>query len=375
MIVAFVKSGRKNIDLNWIEIRFVLLFERLTLNNLRLLFLLTVSCLMTKTIVAQHRPFGIVIHGGAGYITSENVSEEAAAKYEAKLIEARDAGYAILEQKGTAEEAVVAAIRILEDSPLFNAGKGSVLTHDETAEMDASIMRGNDLNAGAVAGVMRVKNPITAARAVMNHSDHVMLSGTGADAFAESQGLDLEDNSYFILQRRLDRLRQVKESEKQELDHHDGDDGEKGSLLRDWEDEKYGTVGAVALDQHGNLAAATSTGGMTNKRYDRIGDSPIIGAGTYANNRTCAVSCTGHGEYFIRLAVAHEVSALMQHRKWDLEKSASYVIHNEVERLEGEGGLIAIDRRGNVSMPFNTPGMFRAFRLSNGAESVAMFGE
>lgn len=325
---------------------------------------------IVSSINAQNRLFGIVIHGGAGSMQPENLSEEQQAKYEQKLREAREAGYAVLEKGGTAEEAVVAAITIMEDSPLFNAGKGSVLTHDEMVEMDASIMRGNDLNAGAVAGVSRIRNPILAAQTVLNESDHVLLTSIGAERFAKAHALQLERPSYFITEERLDRLKHVKDSEKKELDQKGKDQGDAGGIFSE---EKFGTVGAVALDKQGNLAAATSTGGMTNKRYNRVGDSPIIGAGTYADNRTCAISCTGHGEYFIRLAIAHEVSALMLHRGWDLEKAASYVIHQELETLKGQGGLISIDRRGNISMPFNTEGMFRAFRLSNGQEATAIF--
>lgn len=320
---------------------------------------------------AQQRPFGIVLHGGAGNIDPEVISPERQAAYIAVLTAARDSGYAVLERGGSAEDAVVKVITMLEDDLLFNAGRGSVLNHEGVVEMDASIMRGADLKAGAVACVHTIRNPILAARAVMERSPHVMLSGKGAEEFARARGLELEKNSYFITKERQESLERVREEEKTELDHDEYK--EEGSVPGTLGNEKYGTVGAVALDKHGNLAAGTSTGGMTNKRHGRIGDSPIIGAGTYADNRSCAVSCTGHGEYFIRLAVAHEVSSLMLHRKWDIDKAASYVIHEELEKLGGDGGLISIDRRGNISMPFNTTGMFRAFRTSSGSQGAAIF--
>lgn len=336
------------------------------MNNLKIsLILLALSVLCTK-IQSQERTIGIVIHGGAGMMDSNRMSAEQVEAYELVLKQAIEQGYAALEKGVRAEEAVVVALSVLEDHPLFNAGKGSVLNAQGVVEMDASIMRGVDLNAGAVAGVTTVKHPIEAAAAVMNHSEHVMLSGAGALEFAKEQGLDLESPAYFITPARKASLQRVQENE-----------STKGSNNTDttehWRDSKYGTVGAVALDQYGNLAAGTSTGGMTNKSYGRIGDSPIIGAGTYANNRSSAVSCTGHGEYFIRLGVAREVSTLMIHRGWDLEKAAQYVIHRQLEELGGDGGLIAMDRSGNISMPFNTSGMFRGYMTSNQALFVAIF--
>lgn len=352
--------------------------------NLPLPFIFTLAILTTmamhQPLFAQNNPNKIVlaIHGGAGHITPENLSEERQQEYKEKLGQALKAGYEVLRDNGTSEEAVVAAISVMEDDPHFNAGKGSVFTHDERNEMDASIMRGKDLMAGAVAGATRTRNPIKAAQAVMNHSEHVMLSGAGANAFAREQGLEMAPPSYFLVDERLERLREIKarENQKQELDHDQykdrKDDNGSGSIHPEMP-EKFGTVGAVALDHMGNLCAGTSTGGMTNKRYNRIGDSPVIGAGTYANNRTCAVSCTGHGEYFIRLAVAHEVNALMEHKGWDVEKSSHYVVHEKLEKLGGEGGLIALDRRGNMAMPFNTPGMFRGYVTADGKITVLIF--
>jgi len=252
--------------------------------------------------------FAIVIHGGAGTILKKNLTDEKEKEYRDKLNEALNAGYIILENGGSSTDAVEAAINIMEDSPLFNAGKGAVFTNSGTNEMDASIMEGKDLNAGAVGGISTVKNPITAARLVMEKSQHVMLTGSGADEFAKINGLQIVDSSYFFNQKRYDQLQKIKKTEKVQLDHIEDDEG----YLIDpdeLKDSKFGTVGAVALDKNGNITAATSTGGMTNKKYGRVGDSPIIGAGTYANNNTCGVSCTGHGEYFIRKIVAYDVSA------------------------------------------------------------------
>lgn len=336
----------------------------MTLNILKSLLVSTLILIQLSNLMGQERPFAIVIHAGAGYMNPEMYSEKQVEEFKAKLSEARDKGYSILENGGDAEEAIVETIKILEDSPLFNAGKGCVLSHDKRAEMDASIMLGKDRNAGAVAGVMRTKNPITAAQAVMNNSPHVMLSGEGADEFSQTQGLKMVDPSYFVTPDRMKQIEKMIEEEK-----------DKSDAAECISDEKFGTVGAVALDKNGNIAAATSTGGMMNKKNRRIGDSPIIGAGTYADNRTCGVSCTGHGEYFIRLAVAHEVSALMLHRKWDLEKATDYVVHHELMKIGGAGGLIAMDRKGYISMSFNTPGMFRAFKHSDGSSEVAIFGE
>ncbi|MDC7994893.1 isoaspartyl peptidase/L-asparaginase family protein [Altibacter sp. HG106] len=306
--------------------------------------------------------FGIVIHGGAGTILKENMTDSLEIAYKEKLTEAITAGHTLLKNGATATEAVTATINILEDSPLFNAGKGAVFTHNETNELDASIMDGATLNAGAVAGVTRVKNPINLAEAVMSKSQHVMLSGTGAEEFAESQGITLVAPEYFYTEGRFQSLQRIKEKEKTQLDH------DSAVLLEEfnYKDSKFGTVGCAALDKHGNLAAGTSTGGMTNKRWNRIGDSPIIGAGTYANNATCAVSSTGWGEYFIRAMVAYDISALMEYKGLSLQEAASEVIQKKVPDLGGDGGIIAIDHQGNVAMEFNTAGMYRAHMNAEG---------
>ena len=322
----------------------------------------------------------LVVHGGAGTILKENMTAKTEAAYRLKLTQALTAGHTLLKEGGSSEEAVVAAIKVLEDSPLFNAGKGSVYTHDETTEMDASIMRGSDLNAGAIAGVVTIKNPIEAARHVMISSEHVMLTGSGAVEFAKQHGTTIVDTSYFHNELRLNQLKKAKEKERVILDH----DGEQGRATpppssqtdpnkTHKSDDKFGTVGCVALDQHGNLAAGTSTGGMTNKRYGRVGDSPIIGAGTYADNKTCAVSATGHGEYFIRLAVAKEISAQMEHAGKSLTAAAEHVIHTKLTEIGGSGGVICLDAQGNVAMPFNTLGMFRGTVNTEGKIEVRIF--
>jgi L-asparaginase / beta-aspartyl-peptidase len=338
------------------------------LNNLKFLLISALSICFMVNGYAQERKIAIVLHAGAGYMRPDMYTKEQVQDYTDKLSEARDAGYMILESGGTSEDATVATIKILENSTLFNAGIGCVLSHDKRAEMDASIMNGADRNAGAVAGVQRVKNPITAAQAVMHNSKHVMLSGKGADDFATEQGLEMVDPSYFITDERMRQIKKIIEEEKDKT-------GIYPNSQEGFSDNKFGTVGVVALDKEGNICAATSTGGMMNKKNNRIGDSPVIGAGTYADNRSCGVSCTGHGEYFIRLAVAHEVSALMLYRGWDLEKATNYVVHKELIDIGGAGGLIAVDRKGNISMSFNTPGMFRAAKSSSGENSVAIFSE
>ena len=318
----------------------------------------------------------LVIHGGAGTILKKNMTEEKEQAYEAKLKEALLAGYEALQAGKTSVEAVQAAIHVMEDSPLFNAGKGAVYTNAETQEMDASIMRGHDKQAGAVAGVSTIKNPIDAAIAVMEKSDHVMLSGAGAEAFAEKQRVTIVDTSYFKSDVRLKQLKRVQEHENSVLDH-DGDDrgefdGSENEFNVDYiEDKKFGTVGAVALDSAGNLAAGTSTGGMTNKRYNRIGDSPIIGAGTYAN-QLVGVSCTGHGEFFIRNVVAYDVAALMEYSGMTLEEATEKVIAKQTE-IGGKGGLIALDKDGNVSLPFNTAGMYRGFITESGEITIEIY--
>ena len=296
------------------------------------------------------QPYGLVIHGGAGTITRENMSTEKEAEYISKLTAALKTGYAILENGGSGLDAVEATIKVMEDSPLFNAGKGAVFTGAGTNELDASIMDGATLQGGAVAGVKTVKNPISAARKVMEKTWHVLLAGEGADAFAKEQGLDIVDNSYFHTEHRFKSLIKAKEKEM----------------------EKHGTVGCVALDKKGNLAAGTSTGGLTNKRWGRVGDSPIIGAGTYASNETCAVSATGQGEYFIRGSVAFDIAAQMDYEKKSVQTAAQAVIDKLTER-GGTGGVIVMDRKGNIAMPFNTEGMYRGFYLNDGELTVKIY--
>lgn len=304
--------------------------------------------------------FSIAIHGGAGDMKKEWMSDSLQEAYKAKLTEAIQAGHEILAKEGTAIEAVQAAINILEDSPLFNAGKGAVLNHLEKPELDASIMEGKTLNAGAVAGVSKIKNPIDLAIEVMNNSGHVMLAGAGAEQFAVEQGFELVPESYFITENRLRAVRAAKNSS-------------HSAVLSDETINKMGTVGCVALDRHGNLAAGTSTGGINNKRYGRIGDSPIIGAGTYANNKTCAVSSTGAGEYYIRGTVAYDMSALMEYAGLSVQEAAEKVIHEKQPQLGGSGGLIAMDNKGRISMEFNTSGMFRASMDEEGNLEVKIF--
>lgn len=322
----------------------------------------------------------IAIHGGAGSILKKNLSAHMEKVYRKKLSEALLAGDEVLKSGGSAVDAVVESIKIMEDSPLFNAGKGAVYTHDGTNEMDASIMSGKDLTAGSVSGTTMIKNPIEAARHVMISSEHVMLTGSGAVEFAKQHGTTIVDTSYFHNELRLNQLKKAKEKERVILDH----DGEQGRATpppssqtdpnkTHKSDDKFGTVGCVALDQHGNLAAGTSTGGMTNKRYGRVGDSPIIGAGTYADNKTCAVSATGHGEYFIRLAVAKEISAQMEHAGKSLTAAAEHVIHTKLTEIGGSGGVICLDAQGNVAMPFNTLGMFRGTVNTEGKIEVRIF--
>ena len=313
--------------------------------------------------------FGLVIHGGAGTILKENMTDSMEQAYRTVLEKAIRAGHDILKNGGAAMEAVTASINIMEDSPLFNAGKGAVFTHEETNELDASVMDGATLNAGAVAGVTRVRNPIDLAVQVMDNSDHVMLAGTGAEVFAQTRGIELVDPEYFYTERRFNSLQRIKEKEKTELDH----DGSAAAYDPFIKDSKFGTVGCAALDKYGNLAAGTSTGGMTNKRWNRIGDAPIIGAGTYANNATCAVSSTGWGEYFIRAMVAHDISAMMEYKGSSLEDAAHEVIHNKVGGLGGDGGIVAIDKDGNVAMEFNTAGMYRAHMNAAGDLVIGIY--
>ena len=301
--------------------------------------------------------FSIAIHGGAGVISRAQLGPDDGASYRAGLAEALDAGYAVLEAGGSSLDAVTTAVRILEDNPLFNAGKGAVLAHDGYAELDASIMDGRTLAAGAVTGLRHVKNPIDLARRVMENSPHVFLSGSGAEEFALTQGLSLVPNEYFVTPTRKSQLQRVLQGKTQPKNELSG----------------LGTVGAVAVDKQGNVAAATSTGGMTNKRWGRIGDAPVIGAGTYANNASCAVSSTGHGEYFIRSVVAYDICALVEYRGWSLDRAAKNVVHEKLVQRGGEGGVIAVDPAGKVVMEFNSPGMFRGMRDSAGRREVAIY--
>lgn len=315
-------------------------------------------------------PYGLVIHGGAGVIDRTTMTAALEAEYRAKLTEARGAGYAILARGGTALDAVIAAVTILEDSPLFNAGKGAVLTADGTCELDASIMDGRTQAAGAIAGVRHVKNPITLARAVMEKSTHVMLTGDGAENFAKQQGFEFVPNDYFQTDSRRQQLERAKEREKQKAVGRPTSSLDIDHFART---ARYGTVGCVALDQAGNLAAGTSTGGMTNKKFGRVGDAPLIGAGTYAHNATCAVSATGWGEYFIRVGVARDIAAQVEYKGAALADAASATLA-KVAALGGDGGVICIDRAGRIALPFNTAGMYRGYQLSTGAAAIEIFG-
>lgn len=303
----------------------------------------------------------IAIHGGAGTLLKGQMTAEKEMKYKQALKNALDIGYELLNEGGTAVEAVEKAIKVLEDSPLFNAGKGSVFTADETHEMDASIMDGETLNAGAVTLITSIRNPISLARDVMEKSDHVFLAGEGALNFARSLNYPMEEESYFYDDFRHKQWLEIKDSDKFQLDH---------SAKKD---SKFGTVGAVACDKNGNIAAGTSTGGMTNKRFGRVGDSPMIGAGNYANNKTCAVSCTGSGEFFIRGVVAYDVSCLIEYKGMSLAEAANEVINHRILKIGGDGGLIAVDAKGNLALPFNTEGMYRAFKNSNGQEEISIY--
>ncbi len=315
------------------------------------------------------KDFSIVIHGGAGTILKEDMTADLENAYIEALKDAREAGFAVLEQGGTAVNAVKAAVVVLEDNLLFNAGRGAVFTKKGVQEMDAAIMDGSNMEAGAIAGVRNIRNPIELAEEVMTHSNHVFLSGKGANDFAIKQGIKLEPDEYFFSQFRYDQWKELRDSDNYSLDHtHQG-------LEELMKDKKFGTVGAAACDAEGNIAAATSTGGMTNKKYGRIGDSPIIGSGTYANNKTCAVSCTGHGEMFIRAVAAYDVSCLMEYSGLSLEEAMNKVVHEKLMAIGGEGGMIAVDAKANVSMVFNSAGMYRAMKHSNGKEELGIYKE
>ena len=311
---------------------------------LSLLIILLFSCNNN-----DENKIAIVIHGGAGIILKENISKTKEDSIINKLDEAISKGWVLLKNGGSSELAVIETIKILEDSPLFNAGKGSVFNSNGKVENDASIMRGSDLGAGASSGTSNVKNPITLASDVMNHSEHVFLSGKGAENFAKERNLDIVDNKYFHTDFRYNQL------------------------LNKKDENKYGTVGCVAIDINGNIVAGTSTGGMTNKKWGRIGDSPIIGAGTYANNSTCGISSTGSGEYFIRTVAAYQVSSLLENHNYDLKKAMSKVIYEKIGGIGGDGGMIGIDKNSNVVMDFNTPGMYRAFVNKDGEKEILLY--
>ncbi|MEO6681497.1 MAG: isoaspartyl peptidase/L-asparaginase [Ginsengibacter sp.] len=315
--------------------------------------------------------YALVIHGGAGTILKKNMTPESEKAYTAALRQALEAGFAQIKSGKSSLDAVEAAIHVLEDNPLFNAGKGAVFTHDGRNELDASIMDGRTLGAGSVAGVTNIRNPISAARAVMEKSEHVMMAGPGAEKFAKEAGLEIVDPKYFYTESRWKGLRNAikQDSLKSQLDHNSFIDSKSGTINRDY---KFGTVGAVALDKEGNLAAGTSTGGMTNKKFGRIGDAPIIGAGTYANNKTVAVSCTGWGEFYIRNVVAYDLSAMMEYAGMSVDEAGKKVIE-KVGALGGDGGLIALDKNGHATMPFNTAGMYRGTITTDGKIHIEIY--
>lgn len=314
--------------------------------------------LFFSTLIVGAQPaekYALVIHGGAGVMDRKEMTPEIQDEYLKVLNRVLQVGDSVLSHRGTCMDAVEKAIVIMEDSPLFNAGKGAVFTHDGLVELDASVMEGQSLKAGAIAAVRDIKNPIKVARAVMEKSEHVLLNGTGASQFAKEQGFEPVDNSYFYTEKRLKSLQELLKKERETTTN-----------------DKHGTVGCVALDSYGNIAAGTSTGGMTNKKYGRIGDSPIIGAGTYANNETGGFSCTGHGEYYIRLGFSRDISALMEYKKLSVQEACREEV-GKLTKLGGTGGVIGLDKKGNVAMEFNTSGMFRGYIKSNGEKKVAIF--
>lgn len=335
------------------------------------LFAIILISLFTLNVAAQQKKYVMVIHGGAGTILKKNMTPEKEAAYIAVLTKALQAGYAQIKNGKTSLDAVEATIHVLEDDPHFNAGKGAVFTHDGKNELDAAIMDGKTLMAGSVAGVTTVKNPISAARAVMEKSEHVMMVGAGADQFAKEAGLEIVDPKYFWTKERWDGLQQAikEDSTKAVLDHGSKKSDLLGTKNHDY---KFGTVGCVALDQAGNLAAGTSTGGMTNKKYGRVGDAPIIGAGTYCNNETAGISCTGWGEFYIRNVVAKTISDLMEYKGLSVVE-ASKIALDKVGKMGGDGGLIALDRKGNITMPFNTEGMYRGAITADGKIEVSIY--
>lgn len=311
--------------------------------------------------------FTMVIHGGAGTILKKDMTSELEEAHIKGLEEALLAGYAVLEEGGTAINAAKAAVVVLEDNVLFNAGRGSVFSKKGVQEMDAAVMDGASIKAGAVAGVRNVRNPVELATEVLHHCDHILISGKGANDFAIKQGIKLEPDEYFFSQFRYDQWTEIRDSDAYSLDHT------HKRLEELMKDKRFGTVGAVACDAKGNVAAATSTGGMTNKKYGRIGDSPIIGAGTYANNKTCAISCTGHGEMIIRAVAAYDVSCLMEYKGMSLQDAVKVIVHDKLMKLEGEGGIIGVDAKGEFAMAFNSEGMYRGVKSSNGAYEISIY--
>lgn len=329
-------------------------------------FISLISCQQgkesTSSTEIQRPPYAIAIHGGAGTIERSSMDSITEQKYIQALDEALSIGETILKNGGESLDAVEATIQSMEDNPLFNAGKGAVFTHDGTNELDASIMNGQNQMAGSVGSITTVKHPISAARAVMEQSEHVMMIGVGAEKFAALHGLEIVDPSYFKTERRWNSLQKILQEDNNKVELSEDEKGNK----------KHGTVGCVAMDNKGNLAAGTSTGGMTNKKYNRIGDAPIIGAGTYADNNSCAVSCTGHGEYFIRYTVARDIAALMEYKGLSLKDACQYMVYEKLVEKGGEGGLIAIDKYGNIEMPFNTSGMYRAY-VKDGKKVIKIY--
>ncbi len=336
------------------------------------LLVLTFTTMLFSMSIAQsnQKKYTLVIHGGAGTILKKNMSAEKEKQYLQSLDQALATGEAILKNGGTALQAVEATVKVLEDNPLFNAGKGAVFTNAGTNEMDAAIMDGATLKAGSIASVRTIKNPIEAARLVMTQSEHVLLVGTGAETFAKLKGCTIVDTSYFFTE---DRWKALEKSKANEADATK----KEGAAIKqpNNRDDKYGTVGAVAVDVYGNLAAATSTGGMTNKRFNRIGDAPIIGAGTYADNNTCAISCTGWGEYFIRLVMAKSIADMMEYGKLSLQDAANLMVMKKLPALGGDGGLIAVDKNHNITMPFCTEGMYRGYVKSTGEKEIKIYKE
>ncbi|MBK8362144.1 MAG: isoaspartyl peptidase/L-asparaginase [Bacteroidetes bacterium] len=304
------------------------------------------------------KKIALALHGGAGTILRSSMTPEKEAEFKKALSDALSVGYSVLEKGASSIDAVEQTVMSLENCPLFNAGKGSVFTNNGTHEMDAAIMNGFDLSAGAVAVVSGVKNPVHLARMVMEKSEHVLLSGEGASQFAKQLDLEFENEKYFFNQFRFDQLQEIRSTDTFQLDHSD---------------KKFGTVGAVALDSNGNIAAATSTGGMTNKKYNRVGDSPIIGAGTYANNKTCAISCTGHGEYFLRAVVAYDISCLIEYKGLSLQEACEFVVNDKLKKFGGEGGLVAINKNGDCVLTFNSDGMYRAWKTSDESNGVEIY--